>query len=38
MIAMMCEIRGASNAKAQAALDWRPAWPTWREGFAALAG
>jgi nucleoside-diphosphate-sugar epimerase len=36
VVAMMCEIRGASNAKARAALDWTPAWPTWREGFAAL--
>jgi 2-alkyl-3-oxoalkanoate reductase len=36
VVAMMCEIRGASNAKARAVLDWSPAWPTWREGFAAL--
>jgi nucleoside-diphosphate-sugar epimerase len=38
VVAMMCEIRGASNAKAKAALDWQPKWPTWREGFAALSG
>jgi nucleoside-diphosphate-sugar epimerase len=37
MVVMMCEIRGASNAKARAALDWSPRWPTWREGFATLA-
>jgi nucleoside-diphosphate-sugar epimerase len=36
-VAMMCEIRGASNAKAKRELAWTPAWPTWREGFAALA-
>jgi 2-alkyl-3-oxoalkanoate reductase len=27
------EVRGASNAKAKAALGWQPALPTWREGF-----
>ena len=37
MVVMMTEIRGASNAKARAQLDWAPRWPTWREGFAALA-
>jgi nucleoside-diphosphate-sugar epimerase len=36
VVAMMCDIRGASNAKARALLDWRPAWPSWRQGFAAL--
>jgi nucleoside-diphosphate-sugar epimerase len=36
-VAMMCEIRGASNAKAKQQLGWSPRWPTWREGFAALA-
>jgi nucleoside-diphosphate-sugar epimerase len=35
-VAMMTEARGASNAKAKAALDWTPAWPSWREGFAAI--
>jgi nucleoside-diphosphate-sugar epimerase len=35
-VAMMCEVRGASNAKAKRELGWTPAWPTWREGFAAL--
>ena len=33
---MMCESRGASNAKAKERLGWTPKWPTWREGFAAL--
>jgi len=29
-VSMMCEIRGASNAKAKRELDWQPAHPTWR--------
>jgi 2-alkyl-3-oxoalkanoate reductase len=33
--AMMTEIRGASNAKAKRELGWTPAYPSWREGFAA---
>lgn len=37
LVAMMCEMRGASNAKAKRELGWTPKWPTWREGFAALA-
>jgi nucleoside-diphosphate-sugar epimerase len=36
-VMMMTEARGASNAKAKAELGWTPAWPSWREGFAALA-
>ena len=36
-LALMTEARGASNAKAKAELGWTPAWPSWREGFAALA-
>src|SRR6185295_1555308 len=36
-VMMMTESRGASNAKAKAELGWTPAWPSWREGFAALA-
>lgn len=32
-VAMMTQIRGASNAKAKRELGWKPAWPTWREGF-----
>lgn len=31
----MTEIRGASNAKAKRELDWQPAHPSWRRGFAA---
>jgi hypothetical protein len=30
---MMTEMRGASNAKATRELGWRPAHPSWREGF-----
>ena len=32
-VAMMCEVRGADNAKAKRELGWNPVWPTWREGF-----
>jgi nucleoside-diphosphate-sugar epimerase len=32
---MMTELRGVSNAKAKRELAWRPAHPTWRDGFAA---
>jgi hypothetical protein len=34
-VVMMTEARGASNAKAKRELAWRPAHPTWRQGFAA---
>jgi nucleoside-diphosphate-sugar epimerase len=34
-VAMMTEIRGASNAKAKRELSWLPRHPSWREGFAA---
>ena len=34
-VVMMTELRGASNAKAKRELSWRPAHPSWREGFAA---
>ena len=34
-VLMMTEARGASNAKAKRELGWRPAHPSWREGFAA---
>jgi nucleoside-diphosphate-sugar epimerase len=36
VVAMMCEIRGASNAKARAILDWAPSWASWRDGFASM--
>ena len=34
-VVMMTDVRGASNAKAKRELGWRPAHPSWREGFAA---
>lgn len=34
----MTEGRGASNDKAKRDLHFRPAWPTWREGFRHLGG
>jgi nucleoside-diphosphate-sugar epimerase len=33
-VSMMTQIRGSSNAKARRELGWRPAWPSWREGFS----
>jgi nucleoside-diphosphate-sugar epimerase len=33
VVSMMCEVRGASNAKARRELGWAPQWPTWREGW-----
>jgi nucleoside-diphosphate-sugar epimerase len=35
-VAMMTELRGASNAKAKRELGWQPAHPSWRQGFAGL--
>jgi nucleoside-diphosphate-sugar epimerase len=34
-VTMMTEVRGASNAKAKRELGWRPAHPSWRQGFVA---
>jgi nucleoside-diphosphate-sugar epimerase len=34
-VVMMTELRGASNAKAERELAWRPAHPSWRQGFTA---
>lgn len=34
-VILMTELRGASNAKAKRELAWRPAHPSWRQGFAA---
>jgi nucleoside-diphosphate-sugar epimerase len=34
-VMMMTELRGASNAKAKRELAWRPAHPSWRQGFTA---
>ena len=35
-VLMMTELRGASNDKAKRELQWRPAHPSWRQGFAAV--
>ncbi len=32
-VVLMTEARGASNAKAKRELDWRPRYPSWRQGF-----
>jgi nucleoside-diphosphate-sugar epimerase len=32
-VVMLTEARGASNAKARRELGWRPAYPSWRQGF-----
>jgi nucleoside-diphosphate-sugar epimerase len=32
-VAMMTDIRGASNAKAKRELGWEPRHPSWRQGF-----
>ncbi len=37
MVAMMTQVRAGSNAKAKRDLDWEPARPSWREGFAEIA-
>ncbi len=37
IVSLMCDVRGASNAKARRELGWTPQWPTWREGLAQLA-
>jgi nucleoside-diphosphate-sugar epimerase len=34
-VVMMTDVRGASNAKAKRELGWRPAHPSWRNGFSA---
>jgi hypothetical protein len=35
IVVMMTDARGASKAKAKRELAWRPAYPSWRQGFAA---
>jgi nucleoside-diphosphate-sugar epimerase len=35
-VVMMTEVRGASNAKAKRELRWRPAHPSWRQGFGEM--
>lgn len=37
MVAMMTQVRAGSNAKAKRDLDWQPATPSWRDGFAIIA-
>jgi nucleoside-diphosphate-sugar epimerase len=37
-VALMTQIRGASNAKAKRELGWRPRYPTWRTGFREALG
>ena len=34
-LSMMTQVRGSSNTKAKRELGWRPAWPSWRQGFRA---
>jgi nucleoside-diphosphate-sugar epimerase len=35
-VSVMTQIRGSSNAKAKRELGWRPAFPSWRDGFRAI--
>jgi 2-alkyl-3-oxoalkanoate reductase len=37
MVSMMTEVRAGSNAKAKQELGWRPAYASWRNGFAMVA-
>lgn len=37
LVLMMTQGRAGSNAKAKRELDWRPAHPSWRQGFAEIA-
>jgi nucleoside-diphosphate-sugar epimerase len=37
-VAMMQELRGASNARFKADLGWQPGYPSWREGFRTALG
>ncbi|NED95773.1 NAD(P)-dependent oxidoreductase [Phytoactinopolyspora alkaliphila] len=38
-VAFMTSLRGADNRHARSQLDWRPTYPSWRDGFTAdLAG
>jgi nucleoside-diphosphate-sugar epimerase len=36
IVSMMTQGRAGSNVKAKKDLDWRPAHPSWREGFAEI--
>ena len=33
VVRLMTDVRGVSNEKAKWVLDWRPRWPSWRDGF-----
>jgi nucleoside-diphosphate-sugar epimerase len=37
VVSMMTQVRAGSNAKAKRDLDWRPAHPSWGQGFAEIA-
>ncbi len=37
MVSMMTQVRAGSNAKAGRELGWRPAYSSWRDGFAMVA-
>ena len=37
MVSMMTQVWAGSNAKAREELGWRPAYSSWREGFAMVA-
>jgi 2-alkyl-3-oxoalkanoate reductase len=37
LVSMMTRSRAGSNAKAKTELGWRPAHPSWRQGFAEIA-
>jgi nucleoside-diphosphate-sugar epimerase len=36
VVSMMTQVRAGSNAKAKSELDWQPAHPSWRQGFAEI--
>jgi nucleoside-diphosphate-sugar epimerase len=36
LVSMMTQVRAGSNRKARQELDWRPAHPSWREGFSEI--
>ena len=38
IVTMMTQSRAGSNAKAKRELSWQPRHPSWRQGFAAIAG
>jgi nucleoside-diphosphate-sugar epimerase len=38
LVSMMTQVRAGSNTKAKRELDWRPAHPSWRTGFAEITG